>query len=342
MGNGRIVLFAVSIGLALAASVCADDNVRAVQERLRDGGFYSGEIDGAYSSELAAALTRYQIRKGLSVTGQLDVETSNALDAKPAVTTGTGGGEQNSSETWRRLRRREPQTTSTNARRSETAATEVREAPSPRNDEAVGSGTETRKRSAPAVTTTGVNETENTAGMPPRSKPAGTTAIASENEKAAPAPPDAPQTLSETRQPASAPAAPAAGVGSSGAGDISTERLRDYVGAFVLAGLDPHVGSEAEFFADRVKYYDQGVIDREKIRNDLQDYAARWPERHFWFAGNIIIEPQHRKRVRVTFPLRYELRNGAKYSSGTVNKTLVLESVGDDLQIVAVSERDVE
>src|SRR5919197_710974 len=131
MGNGRIVLFAVSIGLALAASVCADDNVRAVQERLRDGGFYSGEIDGAYSSELAAALTRYQIRKGLSVTGQLDVETSNALDAKPAVTTGTGGGEQNSSETWRRLRRREPQTTSTNARRSETAATEVREAPSP-------------------------------------------------------------------------------------------------------------------------------------------------------------------------------------------------------------------
>jgi hypothetical protein len=110
----------------------------------------------------------------------------------------------------------------------------------------------------------------------------------------------------------------------------------------VLAGLDPRVGSEAEFFADRVKYYDQGVIDREKIRNDLQGYAARWPERHFWFAGNLIIEPQHRKRVRVTFPLRYELRNGATYSSGTINKTLVLEPVGDDLQIVAVSESKAE
>ena len=47
------------IGLALAVSVCADDNVRAVQEKLRDGGFYLGEIDGAYSSQLAAALTRY-------------------------------------------------------------------------------------------------------------------------------------------------------------------------------------------------------------------------------------------------------------------------------------------
>src|SRR5919198_3748313 len=125
MGNGRIVLFAVSIGLALAASVCADDNVRAVQERLRDGGFYSGEIDGAYSSELAAALTRYQIRQGLAVTGQLDVDTSNALGAKPAVTTGTDAPEQ-SSETWRRLRKGEHKT-SANARKTSSPGAEQTE-----------------------------------------------------------------------------------------------------------------------------------------------------------------------------------------------------------------------
>ena len=113
--ENRIILFAVSVGLALAGSVCADDNVRAVQEKLREGGFYSGEIDGAYSSQLAAALTRYQVRKGLPVTGQLDVETGDALDAKPAVTKNTAAPEQ-SSETWRRLRRREQQTPSTDAR----------------------------------------------------------------------------------------------------------------------------------------------------------------------------------------------------------------------------------
>src|SRR5882762_7598661 len=114
MRNGCIVLFAVIVGLAFPGSACADDNVRSVQEKLRDGGFYSGEIDGAYSSQLAAALTRYQVRKGLPVTGQLDVETGDALDAKPAVTKNTAAPEQ-SSETWRRLRRRE-QKTSTDAR----------------------------------------------------------------------------------------------------------------------------------------------------------------------------------------------------------------------------------
>ena len=33
---------------------------------------------------------------------------------------------------------------------------------------------------------------------------------------------------------------------------------------------------------------------------------------------------------------------GTTYSSGTINKTLVLEPVGDDLKIVAVSEGNAE
>jgi hypothetical protein len=341
--ENRIVLIAVSIALALAASVCADDNVRTVQEKLRDGGFYSGEVDGAYSSQLAAALTRYQVRKGLAVTGQLDVDTSNALGAKPAVTTGTAAPEQ-SSETWRQLRRGERRT-STSGRRSETPATEARKTSSPVAEE-TERNTEMQPRSAPPATTRTLSEITESASAPAASGSGGTRPVSAppatglERTRPVSAPPAAGQISSETTEAASTP--PATVASSSGDGDISTERLRDYVGAFVLAGLDPNVGSEADFFADRVKYYDQGVIDREKIRYDLQDYAASWPERHFWFVGNIIIEPQHRKRVRVTFPLRYELRNGAQYSSGTINKTLVLESVGDDLQIVEVSERKAE
>src|SRR5947208_4275295 len=328
MGNSRIVLFAVSVGLALAESVCADDNVRAVQEKLRDGGFYSGEIDGAYSSDLAAALTRYQVRKGLAVTGQLDVDTSEALGAKPAVATSAPSREE-SSDTWRRLRRRERQTTST----------DPRETSSPTDTETSATDTETPPQSAPVARTR--TSAEITKPASTLSTTAGTSSEITESAPAART-----RTSTEITKPASTLPA------TTSADEFSTERLRDYVGAFVLAGLDPHVGSQADFFADRVKYYDQGVIDRETIRNDLQNYAAQWPERHFWFAGNIIIEPaavsiligvpQHRKRVRVTFPLRYELRNGATYSSGRINKTLVLEPVGDDLQIVAVSEGNAE
>src|SRR5258706_5543382 len=117
MRGNRIVLLAVAIGLAFVASIWADDyrpvdlqegwgpdNVRAVQEKLRDSGLYFGEIDGAYSSEVAAALGRYQIRNGLPITGQLDVETAKALGAMPAVTTSNANDSARRSENWQRLR----------------------------------------------------------------------------------------------------------------------------------------------------------------------------------------------------------------------------------------------
>ena len=117
------------------------------------------------------------------------------------------------------------------------------------------------------------------------------------------------------------------------------ERLHDYIAAFVLAGLDPQVGAETEFFADRVNYFGEAGVTREKIRRDLQRYNERWPERGFWLAGDLDVR-QEKEGLNVSFPLRYELRNGSKHAAGKVWKTLVLKKTGaDDFQIVAVNER---
>jgi peptidoglycan hydrolase-like protein with peptidoglycan-binding domain len=282
-------VFAVAMGLAIVGLVRADDNVREVQTKLSDEGFYFGEIDGAYSSDFSAALSRYQIRQGLPITGQLDVETSKALGAKPAVGPSTAATEEGS-EAWRRLRKRERRTPQS-ARRSQTAATEARKTSSPTDNE-TPTGTETPQQTTPVEA----------------------------------------RSSAESTQPASAP--PATG----SVDEFSTDRLRDYVAAFVLAGLDKNVGAETEFFANRVEYYDQGVMDREKIREDLKRYDEQWPERHFWVAGKINIEVQSENRARVTFPLGFKLRNGHRTVTGKTHKTLVLEAAGDDLQIVAVNE----
>src|SRR5215471_17790445 len=308
----RAVLIAIAIGFAVAGSVWANDEVRNVQEKLRDDGFYSGEIDGAYSSDLSAALSRYQIRNGLPITGQLDLDTSKALGAKAAIRPSTAAMDQ-SSETWRRLRKAERRM-STSARRSETAATEARETSSPPDDETPATETETQPESTSA----------------PKAR------TSTETTEAEPAPPAEARSSSETVNPAAASPA------TTSAEEFSMERLRDYVAAFVLAGLDKSVGAETEFFADRVQYYDQGTMNREKIREDLKRYDERWPERHFWVAGSINVEPQSDQEVRVTFPLGFKLRNANKQSSGKVDKTLVLARAGDDLQIVAVNERKSE
>jgi len=57
----------------------ADQMIESVQRALKDQGFYYGEITGQTSSDLTAAIRRYQIRSGLQVNGQLNGETLQSL-----------------------------------------------------------------------------------------------------------------------------------------------------------------------------------------------------------------------------------------------------------------------
>jgi len=271
----RFFLYGLVIVLGAGPTLRADENVRLVQSRLKTGGFFSGEVNGVYNNDTAAAITRYQIRNGLQITGKLDAQTRYALgltsDA-PAVPIPKLG-----EDVWRYLRKSDQEHIK-RLMAAETNSTERRKSPD----------------TMPSTTT------KSTAARPNAKTPPATTNVS---------PPD-----------------------------FDLERLRDYVGAFVLAGLDPQVGSEAEFFADRVDYFGEHGVTREKIRRDLQRYDNRWPERRFWLAGELEAHPVE-DQVKVRFPLRYELRSGSRRSSGKVWKTLLLKKTGDgDLQIVAVNE----
>jgi peptidoglycan hydrolase-like protein with peptidoglycan-binding domain len=199
----RFLLLAALISVSLLSTASANDNVRAVQTKLKDGGFYFGEIDGAFSSDLSAAMTRFQIRNGLQVSGQLDEETSKALGVTAAVTTTTPEA-ATTSETWRRLRKSDQEFLA----KQPAAQTQA-----------------PRPAATPAVKAT----------------------AAPDAEQADPQP----SFTAQNRGPAIQPGQSSESVSMS----LNTERLRDYVGAFVLAGLDPQVGAELEFFADEVRYY---------------------------------------------------------------------------------------
>src|SRR3954463_7229131 len=99
----RVLLCFLMVTLGAIGSVRADETVRTVQTRLKAGGFYYGEITGQYDSKTAAAVTRYQIRNGLKITGQLDPQTSYALgvtETKPEMPAPKFG-----EDVWRYLRK---------------------------------------------------------------------------------------------------------------------------------------------------------------------------------------------------------------------------------------------
>ncbi|MGZ9130692.1 MAG: peptidoglycan-binding domain-containing protein, partial [Candidatus Binatia bacterium] len=182
----RLLLTLLMISLCGVASAFADETVRAVQTRLKDGGFYFGEADGVYNSETAAAVSRYQIRHGLQITGQIDAGTAKSLGVTTTASTAPSPGSE--AETWRRLRKTDEQFLSK----------------------------------------------LNAGKIPPPAPPSKTT------KPAVKEPP------SPNMEVTAVPIDP-----DNGTLVLSRERLRDYVAAFVLAGLDPQIGAELEFFADR-------------------------------------------------------------------------------------------
>jgi hypothetical protein len=58
------------------------NTTRAVQAALAWRGFYSGRIDGVMGPETRSAIRDFQRQQGLPVTGQIDSETTNALQRR--------------------------------------------------------------------------------------------------------------------------------------------------------------------------------------------------------------------------------------------------------------------
>ena len=82
----RTIIAATLLFLAVSSTAWADRAIESAQQKLKEGGFYYGEINGKKDAETTASIRRYQIRNGLKITGELDAETLHSLgvNSKPS------------------------------------------------------------------------------------------------------------------------------------------------------------------------------------------------------------------------------------------------------------------
>lgn len=74
IGLALVVFFLVGVAL-----LRADQTTSAVQQALKEQGFYYGNVTGQKTADTTAAIRRYQIRNGLQITGEIDAETLRSL-----------------------------------------------------------------------------------------------------------------------------------------------------------------------------------------------------------------------------------------------------------------------
>jgi len=80
-----ILLMTAMLGLSLIprASAADQDNIKKVQETLRDKGYDPGPIDGVMGSQTREAISQYQKAENLPITGHLDAQTAGKLGVGP-------------------------------------------------------------------------------------------------------------------------------------------------------------------------------------------------------------------------------------------------------------------
>lgn len=68
------------------------DQVREIQRRLRDWGYYNGAVDGYYGKETENAVIAFQIKHGIRIDGIVGSQTAEKLGVSLAQGGGGGGG----------------------------------------------------------------------------------------------------------------------------------------------------------------------------------------------------------------------------------------------------------
>lgn len=102
-----INVFVISMAQSAAAELykkgSSGDTVTQIQTRLKEWGYYFGEVDGVYGSKTEAAVRYFQSKNGLSADGQVGNQTLAALGITPTdsgTASGGGGGEEQSGDLY--------------------------------------------------------------------------------------------------------------------------------------------------------------------------------------------------------------------------------------------------
>jgi hypothetical protein len=124
------------------------------------------------------------------------------------------------------------------------------------------------------------------------------------------------------------------------AGDATKGQVRAFLRRYLDASQSPNPQDELEFYADRVDYFDHGMVDKAYIQNELAVYDQRWPERKYSMGDSMRVVKSGGKTIakfRVAFQLANPPRD--RRASGRIDDTFGIARRGDSsLEIVSVRE----
>jgi hypothetical protein len=135
------------------------------------------------------------------------------------------------------------------------------------------------------------------------------------------------------------PAPPPVPTKAQNAGDVAKAEIRNFLRRYFDACQSRNPDDELGFYADRVEYFDHGVVDKPYIRNELAVYDQRWPSRKYTLGDSLRVVRTGNNtiaKVRVAFVVANA--EHSRNANGRTDETLNLAKRGDSLEVVSIKE----
>jgi hypothetical protein len=121
--------------------------------------------------------------------------------------------------------------------------------------------------------------------------------------------------------------------------DLQSE-ISQFVTRHLEKSVNANISGLVEDYAERVNYYENGVVDHSFIVKDRQTYAAAWPYLKLTPYGDVRLRDSDTTgQVAVSFDYRFEARNSKGIRSmGDAANLWIIDTSGEGLKITSENQ----
>ncbi len=149
-----------------------------------------------------------------------------------------------------------------------------------------------------------------------------------------------PATVPNQTAPAGSPAASAANSATTGRA-FTQEEGSAFAETEINAVSSRDLDALVSFYADHVDYLDKGLVSRDVVRHDFQQYFTRWATAKWMLAGPVKVTPLGTSKYQLAFSIAFDVASSDtnRRVTGTAEETQIV-MVGSDGAAKIVSSRE--
>jgi len=120
---------------------------------------------------------------------------------------------------------------------------------------------------------------------------------------------------------------------------ITKEEISAFISRLLYLNGTKDLSAVAPFYADKVDYYDRGIVSRDKVLQDLKYYFRNWTEVDTRLDGDIVIagfEPEVRI---VKFICSFSVKNEKKSIAGKTENIWQIQRINGELRLIDVKQK---